>query len=381
MWGVRSICARVGSVIVLAIGCSATVGAATVGTTFTYQGQLQRDGGAYTGTCNMQFSLWDAATDGVQKGDTKSITNVSVVNGLFTVGVDFGEQFSGNARWLEAAVQCTGDTGFTPLTPRQQLTATPYALSLHPGAVVLGDLPGKGVVTANNVTTGVGSGLVGISHGGGAAVSGVVMNDGNGPGVSGVSASGTGLYGESTAGFALHAKGLFKLEQIASGTGAGSEPLCRNGALVVATCNSSSLRYKEHVAPLSAGLDLVRRLRPITFTWKADGTQDLGLGAEDVAAVEPLLVTHNDRGEIEGVRYDRLNAVLINAIKDQQAQIEAQTGQLDAERRMVTSQHDQILRQQGEIERLRELVCLDHPDASACVSPVRSTRRSPEPGT
>jgi hypothetical protein len=53
-----------------------------------------------------------------------------------------------------------------------------------------------------------------------------------------------------------------------------------------------------------------------------DGSRDLGLGAEDVAKVEPLLVTHNDKGEIEGVRYDRLDVVLINAIKQQQDQIE-----------------------------------------------------------
>lgn len=85
---------------------------------------------------------------------------------------------------------------------------------------------------------------------------------------------------------------------------------------------SSSLRYKQQVAPYSAGLDLIRRLRPISFTWKGNGTRDLGLGAEDVVKVEPLLVTHNDKGEIQGVKYDQLNVVLINAIKQQQTQIE-----------------------------------------------------------
>jgi endosialidase-like protein len=84
----------------------------------------------------------------------------------------------------------------------------------------------------------------------------------------------------------------------------------------------SSLRYKRDVAPFNSGLDLLRRLRPISFTWKTDGSRDLGLGAEDVAQVEPLLITHNDQGEIEGVKYDRLSIVFINAIKEQQAQIE-----------------------------------------------------------
>ena len=81
--------------------------------------------------------------------------------------------------------------------------------------------------------------------------------------------------------------------------------------------------YKQQIAPYSAGLDLINCLQPISFSWKADGKRDLGLGAEDVATVEPLLVTHNDQGAIEGVKYDHLNIVLINAIKQQQSQIEA----------------------------------------------------------
>ncbi|MBA3323605.1 MAG: hypothetical protein H0T45_19460, partial [Pyrinomonadaceae bacterium] len=73
--------------------------------------------------------------------------------------------------------------------------------------------------------------------------------------------------------------------------------------------------------------------------------RDLGLGAEEVAAVEPLLVTRNDRGEIEGVKYAQLNVVLINAVKEQQTQIE---------------------QQQKQIESLKQIVCLAHPDAEVC---------------
>src|SRR5688500_126374 len=76
----------------------------------------------------------------------------------------------------------------------------------------------------------------------------------------------------------------------------------------------------------------------ITFNWKTTGARDLGLGAEDVAAVEPLLVIHNDQGQVEGVKYDRIGVILINAIKEQQAQIEA----------------------------LKRLVCQSYPNAPAC---------------
>jgi hypothetical protein len=66
------------------------------------------------------------------------------------------------------------------------------------------------------------------------------------------------------------------------------------------------------------------KLRPVTFRWKEGGELDLGLIAEEVNRVEPLLVTHNRQGNIEGVKYDRLSAVLINAIHQQQSQIAEQ---------------------------------------------------------
>jgi hypothetical protein len=108
---------------------------------------------------------------------------------------------------------------------------------------------------------------------------------------------------------------------------AGATSLCLNAGAQLATC-SSSLRYKTDVRPLAAGLDLVGRLRPITFRWKADGAFDLGLAAEEVAEQEPLLVTHNDRGEIEGVKYPQLSVVLVNAIQEQQARLDEQERRL-----------------------------------------------------
>jgi hypothetical protein len=77
-------------------------------------------------------------------------------------------------------------------------------------------------------------------------------------------------------------------------------------------------------------LDVVRRLRPVSFIWKEDGKRDIGLVAEEVNRVEPLLATRNDKGDVEGVRYDRLGIVLLNAVQEQQTQIRAQQQQLQA---------------------------------------------------
>ena len=105
---------------------------AAMGTAFTYQGQLRKSGAPVTGSCNFQFSLFDAASGGAQIGATQTKSGVSVSNGLFTIpDLDFGsDAFNGEARWLAIAVQCPGDSGYTALSPRQALTPAPYALAL-----------------------------------------------------------------------------------------------------------------------------------------------------------------------------------------------------------------------------------------------------------
>jgi hypothetical protein len=116
--------------------------------------------------------------------------------------------------------------------------------------------------------------------------------------------------------------------QIDTMAATGGQALCLNGLNRVALCTSSSLRYKTQVHSFLGGLDIVRRLRPISFTWKEDGSRDLGLGAEEVERVEPLLTFRNKRGQIEGVKYNQVSAVLINAVKEQQQQIQELQRQL-----------------------------------------------------
>ena len=70
----------------------------------------------------------------------------------------------------------------------------------------------------------------------------------------------------------------------------GVTALCRNAFLLISTC-SSSIRYKSDVEPFRPGLNLIARLRPVSFNWKAGGMRDVGLVAEDVAEIEPLLTT------------------------------------------------------------------------------------------
>ena len=116
---------------VLLMSSSASAGAlnATLGSGFTYQGRLTDGGTAANGTYDFQFSLYNALSSGAQVGSTVSLGDVTVTAGLFTVQLDFGNVFNGTALYLQIAVRPGTSTGaYTTLTPRQLLSATPYAL-------------------------------------------------------------------------------------------------------------------------------------------------------------------------------------------------------------------------------------------------------------
>jgi hypothetical protein len=168
-------------------------------TAFTYQGQLKRDGGAFSGTCAFQFSLWDADVEGTQQGDVQSIADVAVAEGLFTVQLDFGNQFTGDARWLAVQVLCDGDAEYTTLTPRVLLTAAPYALGLMPGAEIQGAIASTaGVLKVVNHAEG--TAILGLAAPSAGVTYGVLGNafSPNGYGVSGYGSNGAvGVYGRA----------------------------------------------------------------------------------------------------------------------------------------------------------------------------------------
>jgi len=101
-----------------------------VGTAFTYQGRLTDGGSPASGSYDLRFSLYDAATEGTAVAPPQTLYEQPVVNGLFTVRLDFGAGiFNGERRYLEIGV-CVHETPpgqFVVLSPRQELTAVPYA--------------------------------------------------------------------------------------------------------------------------------------------------------------------------------------------------------------------------------------------------------------
>ena len=113
------------------------------GTAFTYQGQLTGSNSPAHGTYDMTFKLWNASSGGSQVGSTITDPGLVITGGLFTVILDFGSQYNGTIYWLELGVRTNGAASFTTLSPRQQLTPTPYSVFAEGGnaAGLTGTIP------------------------------------------------------------------------------------------------------------------------------------------------------------------------------------------------------------------------------------------------
>src|SRR5882762_3750706 len=98
-------------------------------TAFTYQGRLNDGASSASGSYDLRFTIYDAVTNGAAVSGSLTNSAAGVTNGLFTVTLDFGAGvFTGADRWLEIGVRTNGSGAFVTLSPRQQITATPYAV-------------------------------------------------------------------------------------------------------------------------------------------------------------------------------------------------------------------------------------------------------------
>ena len=99
-----------------------------LGTSFTYQGRLTDDGAPANGTYDLEFKLFIDTGGAGQTGPTLPVADVQVVEGLFTVQLDFGPVFDGRQFYLEIGVRPEAETGaYTALIPCQPITGAPYA--------------------------------------------------------------------------------------------------------------------------------------------------------------------------------------------------------------------------------------------------------------
>ena len=100
---------------------------------------------------------------------------------------------------------------------------------------------------------------------------------------------------------------------------------------------SSSRRFKNEIQPMDKASESILALRPVTFHYKSDkgGTPQFGLVAEQVAEVNPDLVVRDDEGEIYTVRYDAVNAMLLNEFLKAHHKMEAQEAMIARQQKQI----------------------------------------------
>jgi hypothetical protein len=127
---------------------------------------------------------------------------------------------------------------------------------------------------------------------------------------------GAAINSNNPLGNALRVNGTLRVDTLGT---AAATTLCRNANNQISGC-SSSARYKQDIDDLALGLDTALRLHAVGYRWKGSLEADVGFVAEEIAEIDERLVTRNGKGEVEGVKYERLTAVLANAVQELAAQ-------------------------------------------------------------
>jgi uncharacterized coiled-coil protein SlyX len=123
---------------------------------------------------------------------------------------------------------------------------------------------------------------------------------------------------------------------------------------------TSSARFKEVIKPMDKASEVILALKPVTFRYKKhldpEGIPQFGLVAEDVEKVSPDLVTRNDKGETETVRYEAVNAMLLNEFLKEHRKVEEQQATITELKSTVAQQQKDFqataAHQQKQIEAL-----------------------------
>ncbi|MBN2149293.1 MAG: tail fiber domain-containing protein [Anaerolineales bacterium] len=302
-------------------------------------------GGIYneaTGSGSVVSGGWGNTASGGDSVVPGGYSNLADGDYSLAAGHVAAANHNGSFVWADAI---GGNNPFATSKDNQFLVFASGGMGLLTNDTLSNGLTVNGRIIAGGTATGVIGGEPFVARG---ASSGISMDDRtNGASDRWVIYPDNGtlnLWYHSVSRFSVNNAGVVTLSAL--GTSDNGTPLCRNGTGQISTCGSSSARYKTNIAPLAMGLDVIASLRPVTFDWKSTGEADLGLVAEEVYEISPLLTTMNDEGQIEGVKYDRVSIVLVNAVQEQQAQIaelEARLAALDQGGAASTASQSPIL--------------------------------------
>jgi len=115
---------------------------------------------------------------------------------------------------------------------------------------------------------------------------------------------------------------------------------------------SSSRRFKKEIKPMDKASESILALKPVTFHYKGDATAtpQFGLIAEEVANVNPDLVVRDENGEIYTVRYNAVNAMLLNELLKQHRKFEKQQSKIQKQQGTISELKATVAQQQKGME-------------------------------
>jgi len=322
-----------------------------------YQGKLSTGGNPAAVTFSMIFSIYSSASGTTALwSETQSVT---VTNGIFNVLLGSVTPIP-NSVFTGAGERYLGiKVGADPeMTPRFRLASVPFAVraseadGVADGIITNADVSASAAIAGTKIspnfgsqiittTGGVGIGTASpgkalqIEHPGDATIRLRDTNDPSGdwweipsdaffPNTFGI------VRYESSTAQAAKSVVVTSSGNVGIGVAVPSNILTvqQNSAtdpIADAWTTYSSRRWKTNIQPIAGALEKVQRLRGVAYDWKADGKHDIGLIAEEVGEVIPEVVAYEENGvEAKSVDYARLVALLIEAMKEQQQQIETQ---------------------------------------------------------
>ena len=150
-----------------------------------------------------------------------------------------------------------------------------------------------------------------------------------------------------------------------------------NGRLGTST---SSARFKEAIKPMDKASEAVLALQPVTFHYRKEldpeSIPQFGLVAEDVAKVSPDLVARDDDGKPYSVRYEAVNAMLLNEFLKEHRQVEAEGNEIGNLKATVTKLISALKAQAAEIQKIN--ACLVRYQAASNVVVAQSAKNPSE---
>jgi hypothetical protein len=160
-------------------------------------------------------------------------------------------------------------------------------------------------------------------------------------------------YGALQATFTNHQDTPLLLNPLGGGVGIATFQLSGTNSLTIGQgqgaaladgwATYSSRRWKTNIQTLPDALDKVERLRGVSYDLKENGKHEIGVIAEEVGAVVPEIVQWDKNGkDANGVDYSRLTALLIEAVKQQQAQLNAQQAKSKLQEAQITELRSQL---------------------------------------